>query len=220
MQGRDRCRDEARRRVDLAQTLENASRWLDLAQYKEKRGDKTFIKYAYAVDLDDPTAPGGPATTAAGLLNRLYLGWGPRQLEMIQGCDYLMETGMPPAEYRKGQPTNIYTWYYAAQVMHHMGGEYWQKWNPRMREYLILSQEREGHKSGSWDPTSDAFGRRGGRIYTTALSVLTLEVYYRHLPLYRREKESNEETTRKQPEPQKVPVGTAPMKDKAEQPKK
>lgn len=186
-----------------AHVLDNAARWLDLAEYKEKRGGRTFIKYAYAVNLDDPSAPGGPATTAAGLLNRLYLGWGPRKAEMIQGCDYLLEDGMPPAEYQKGQGTNIYTWYYAAQVMHHMGGEYWEKWNPRMREYLIRSQEREGHKAGSWDPSVDAWGRQGGRIYTTALSALTLEVYYRHLPLYRREKldkENMEDIAKKQAE--------------------
>lgn len=196
-----------------AQTLENVSRWLDLAQYKEKRADRTLLKYAYAVNLDDPSAPGGPATTAAGLLGRLYLGWGPRNAEMIQGCDYLMEAGLPPAEYKKGQNRNIYTYYYAAQVMHHMGGEYWQKWNPRMREYLIKSMDREGHRAGSWDPTGDAWGRQGGRIYTTALSALTLEVYYRHLPLYRREKldkESNEEIARKQAELQKqgMPVNS------------
>jgi hypothetical protein len=206
-----------------AATLENAARWLDLAQYKEKRGGKTYVKYAYAVNLDDPSAPGGPATTAAGLLNRLYLGWGPRNAEMIQGCDYLMDTSLPPAEWKKGQPANIYTWYYAAQVMHHMGGEYWQKWNPRMRDYLIKSQDREGHKLGSWDPTGDAWGNRGGRLYTTSLSVLTLEVYYRHLPLYRREKldkENMEDVANKQAEMEKKAVSTTPAKEMKDEPKK
>ncbi|HMP15425.1 MAG TPA: hypothetical protein PKD72_00245, partial [Gemmatales bacterium] len=198
-------------------TLENAARWLDLAQYKEKKGDKTYVKYAYAVNLDDPSAPGGPATTAAGLLNRLYLGWGPRNVEMIQGCDYLMDTSLPPVDYKKGQSQNIYTWYYAAQVMHHMGGEYWQKWNPRMRDYLIKSQEREGHRAGSWDPTGDAWGKRGGRLYTTSLSVLTLEVYYRYLPLYRREKlhkENMEDIAARQEEMDKKPVSTPSKGDK------
>lgn len=207
-----------------AQTLENASRWLDLAQYKEKRpGGRSILKYAYAVNIDDPSAPGSPATTAAGLLNRLYLGWGPRHADMILGCDYLLESAMPPETFQRGQPANIYTWYYAAQVMHHMGGEYWEKWNPRMREYLIKSQDREGHKAGSWDPTSDAWGRQGGRIYTTALSALTLEVYYRHLPLYRREKldkESSEEIARKQAEQEKKPVMAKPGEMKDASPKK
>ena len=41
---------------------------------------------------------------------------------------------------------------------------------------------------GSWDPqrpTPDIWGMKGGRIVTTALATLTLEVYYRYLPLYR-----------------------------------
>jgi hypothetical protein len=182
-----------------ASTLENATRWLDLAQYKKKQPDgRTFVMYAYSYDQNEPNAPGGPATTAAGLLNRLYLGWGPRHADMIAGCDYLMASAMPPAEHKPGQFKNVYTYYYAAQVMHHMGGEYWQQWNPKMRDYLIKSQEREGHKAGSWDPTGDAWGRNGGRLYTTSLSVLTLEVYYRHLPLYRREK-IDEELAKKAP---------------------
>ena len=44
-------------------------------------------------------------------------------------------------------------------------------------------QRRPG--AGSWDVT-DPHGNAGGRIYQTALSLLTLEVYYRHLPIYRR----------------------------------
>ena len=31
----------------------------------------------------------------------------------------------------------------------------------------------------------DAWGMKGGRLFQTALSALTLEVYYRYLPLYK-----------------------------------
>ena len=37
--------------------------------------------------------------------------------------------------------------------------------------------------AGSWDPDA-AWGSYGGRIYSTSLSALCLEVYYRYLPLY------------------------------------
>ena len=40
---------------------------------------------------------------------------------------------------------------------------------------------------GSWAPDSGTIGRSCGRVGSTALSLLTLEVYYRHLPLYKRE---------------------------------
>jgi hypothetical protein len=140
-----------------------------------------------------PKGTGTNSTTAAGLLNRLYLGWGPRNASMIAGCDELMDF-LPPVD-PKAPGKDIYYWYYASQVMHHMGGEYWNTWNPRMREYLIKSQERQGHKAGSWDPTGDEWAHMGGRLYETSLSILTLEVYYRHLPLYRREKLDKEAET-------------------------
>ena len=43
--------------------------------------------------------------------------------------------------------------------------------------------ETAGPLAGSWD-TSDLWGSYGGRVYTTALATLTLEVYYRFLPIY------------------------------------
>ena len=42
---------------------------------------------------------------------------------------------------------------------------------------------KDGPQAGSWD-TNDLWGGYGGRVYTTALATLTLEVYYRFLPLY------------------------------------
>ena len=44
-------------------------------------------------------------------------------------------------------------------------------------------QSSRGHEAGSWDPRGD-FTDVGGRLYMTSLAVLTLEVYYRHMPLY------------------------------------
>jgi hypothetical protein len=54
-----------------------------------------------------------------------------------------------------------------------------------MRKILIDSQDKAGCAAGSWDPTSDHFGREAGRVFQTSLCCLTLEVYYRYLPLYK-----------------------------------
>ncbi len=40
---------------------------------------------------------------------------------------------------------------------------------------------------GSDRPEKDAWGKTGGRVMTTALSCLTLEIYYRYLPLFKAE---------------------------------
>jgi hypothetical protein len=58
-------------------------------------------------------------------------------------------------------------------------------WNQRLREHLIRTQEKSGHKLGSWNPQGTDHGARGGRMYATCMALLTLETYYRHLPMYR-----------------------------------
>jgi len=53
---------------------------------------------------------------------------------------------------------------------------------------LIDSQVKEGCAAGSWDtndPSPDPWRAQGGRIMITSLCCLTLEVYYRYLPLYK-----------------------------------
>ncbi|MBT5019738.1 hypothetical protein N8590_03145 [bacterium] len=116
-------------------------------------------------------------TTAIGLLCRMYYGWDARKPAMQVGVKYLGALG--PAK------DNQYYNYYATQVMHHWGGQDWKNWNRVMREMLVSTQTQEGHAAGSWAPR-DPHARTGGRHYATCLSILTLEVYYRHLPLYHR----------------------------------
>lgn len=124
--------------------------------------------------------------TSVGLLMRMYLGWQRDLPEMQAGADYLLsyppEVGTPQVTRR-----DTYYWYYATQVLFHMGGERWKQWNNRLRPILLDSQVTEGPLAGSWDPyypTPDLWSRYGGRLYVTTLNLLSLEVYYRHLPLY------------------------------------
>ncbi len=120
-----------------------------------------------------------PSMTAAGLLCRMYLGWGAESSPLKSGIRFLAELGP--------SPDDMYYNYYATQVLHHAGGPEWDRWNETMREDLVRSQIRGGHADGSWD-VSDPHGFAGGRLYMTTLCILTLEVYYRHLPLYQRER--------------------------------
>ncbi len=120
-----------------------------------------------------------PIMTAEGLLCRLYLGWNKGEPGLNAGVRFLVEEHLP-----ERNELGIYYWYYATQTLHHYGGPEWEKWNFHMRDVLTETQQKEGHAAGSWEPVgqhSDA----GGRIYQTALSACTLEVYYRHLPIFR-----------------------------------
>ncbi len=51
------------------------------------------------------------------------------------------------------------------------------------RDLIVEQQATRGHERGSWWKKG-GHTRRGGRLYTTALATMTLEVYYRYLPLY------------------------------------
>lgn len=115
------------------------------------------------------------STTAIGLLCRMYLGWDRLRPGLRKGVEILDKEG--PAK------NDIYYNYYATQVLHHWGGDEWKTWNEKMREQLVTTQKKTGHAAGSWD-LADQHGGPGGRLYMTCLAAMTLEVYYRHLPLY------------------------------------
>jgi hypothetical protein len=137
---------------------------------------------------DRPTV----SCTAMGLLCRLYLGAGPRNPGVVQGVKKVRAVG-------PGKSNDLIYEYYATQVLHHLGGDDWKAWNlgpdgdgkGGIRDSLIAKQD-DGKKNkgnaGSWSARGDKYGANGGRLMTTALALLTLEVYYRHLPLFALEK--------------------------------
>jgi hypothetical protein len=67
--------------------------------------------------------------------------------------------------------------------MYQLQGDYWQKWNEAMQTALLDRQIKDGPLAGAWR-TDTLWGGYGGQIYTTAIATLTLEVYYRFLPIY------------------------------------
>jgi hypothetical protein len=118
--------------------------------------------------------------TAEALLCRQYLGWKHDDERMRQGIDYLLANTI---DYNGDQ--NVYYWYYATQACHHMDGDDWNRWNSVMRQAIPTAQVKTGAERGSWSPSNDRWGAHGGRLYVTCLSVYMLEVYYRHLPIYK-----------------------------------
>ncbi|MEO8496222.1 MAG: hypothetical protein ABI614_14225 [Planctomycetota bacterium] len=134
-------------------------------------------RYAY-----QPEAEAKLSLTAAGLLTREYLGWKKDNPQLKAGAAYLLQNPPPESATTLGQ---IYYYYYATQVLHHLEGSEFDLWNQRMREHLLRTQEKQGHAAGSWSPVGADWGKQGGRLYSTSLALSTLEVYYRHFPMYR-----------------------------------
>jgi len=78
---------------------------------------------------------------------------------------------------------NLYYWYYGTLATYQLGGLYWERWNEALQKSLVPVQSRVGTDAGSWR-SNTVWGGYGGRIYSTAMSTLCLEVYYRYLPVY------------------------------------
>jgi hypothetical protein len=82
---------------------------------------------------------------------------------------------------------NLYYWYYATLALHkrqHTGphaAAAWRRWNEALIAALIESQVDAGENAGSWDANT-VWGGYGGRVYTTAMAAMCLEVYYRYTP--------------------------------------
>ena len=151
--------------------LQNISGYLDTVSYK---GGAT---YGYHRSHPGDTV----SMTAEGLLCRQYLGWSRDDKRLRRGVSFLIDN-LPSWERNQ---RDVYYWYYATQVCHHMEGSQWRIWNDRMKKLLPEKQMQDGKERGSWDPDGDEWGDQAGRLFTTCLSTFMLEVYYRHLPIYK-----------------------------------
>jgi hypothetical protein len=119
------------------------------------------------------------AMTAEALYCRLVLGAGPGDPATAEAL--AMIASAPPS----ADSANAYACYYATLASFHAGGPQWERWNARLQAAVLPAQRRDGGPlDGSWDP-DPVWGHHGGRVYSTALSAMTLEVYYRHAPLHR-----------------------------------
>jgi hypothetical protein len=159
-----------------AAVLKKAEQFIDSVETEKKGG------YSYT-----PGAGETLTMTAVGLLCRQYLGVNPRNPGLKAGVERIKAN--PP-----GKTGKIYYDFYATRVMFHMGGDDWKWWDEGpdgkggIRDTLLASQQhndaRKNHVEGSWAPQVAPEG--GGRMMATSLSLLCLEMRYRHLPLFRR----------------------------------
>lgn len=155
-------------RVDR-QTLWKARDFLDAVQ-----ADPAGATYGYQTKGDPE-----PRRAAIGLLCRMYLRWKQDDPGLQDGRNRLAA---------KGPTSDLYYDYYATQVMYHMEGEPWEAWNKKMIARLLRWQvQKDGHEKGSWFEGVNGYeaaDTAGGRLYSTALATMILEVYYRHLRIY------------------------------------
>jgi hypothetical protein len=127
------------------------------------------------------------ATTSFGLMARMFLGWRRSHPFCIGSAYFILENCMEEipkgGKFEKYVSKNrfpSYAWYYGTLAMHQMGGKFFREWNAVIKELLPGLQLKEGCDRGAWPVLNYDFV--AGKVYSTAMGVLTLETYYRYKP--------------------------------------
>lgn len=120
----------------------------------------------------------GEAMTAVGLLCRVFLGQTPEEFPIMHKHAERIKA-KPPLWDAEDFGIDMYYWYYGTYALFQMGKPYWPVWEKAMKSAVVESQRHDGDEKGSWDPVG-AWGFSGGRVYSTALMTLSIEVYFRY----------------------------------------
>jgi hypothetical protein len=135
-----------------------------------------------------PSERASETMTAEALCCRYFLGIQQDERAVHEATNYLSQR-LP-----SGGQANLYYWYYGTIGLFQTqmaptstGQEFnqdaWRRWNEALQQQLLARQLRSGDDAGSFSPDT-VWGSYGGRVYSTAMATLCLEVYYRYLPVY------------------------------------
>ncbi|MDA3962756.1 MAG: terpene cyclase/mutase family protein [Planctomycetota bacterium] len=87
-------------------------------------------------------------------------------------------------QFQKQWPLETYYVYYSTLAMFQVGGDGWKEWNSVVRDLLVNNQRQsQDCFDGSWDIGTRTSKQWGQRMLATAYCCLSLEVYYRYLPV-------------------------------------
>ncbi len=172
--------------VDPA-AFEGAKAWLD------KVTEPEYGRAGYTARGNGPARPQelmdkfpadkSESLTAVAILTRIFCG-ADKEDEMVKkGADLCLKS-LPTWDEAAGT-IDYYYWYYGTLAMFQVGGDHWKKWNEAMKKAIVDSQrnDKNDDRWGSWDPV-DPWATDGGRIYSTSVSVMCLEVYYRYARVF------------------------------------
>ena len=125
---------------------------------------------------------GGSTSAQAAIMGavcRQFLGWKKEELREVVTVA-LKELGAPTVD---REHSDVLVNFLATLAAFQQGGDIWKKWNEPLRKNIQEGQMQDGPTDGAWAPKGVWAG--GGYILSSALNALTLEVYYRYLPMYK-----------------------------------
>jgi hypothetical protein len=117
--------------------------------------------------------------TAAAVGCSLLVGEDRQARRVRLGAD-LIARHLPAWQEKEGgnlSTINFYYWYFGTLALSRLGGPEFRRWQEEVDRVLTASQRQESgaDEEGSWDPV-DEWGPAGGRVYSTALAVMTLAI--------------------------------------------
>jgi hypothetical protein len=133
-----------------------------------------------------------PAMASVAMCVRIFLEQNIEDPYLKLSADQIVKS-LPSAEQDPKAKTksliDYYYWYYGSLALNQLDGpdspkrtnKYWGPWNKAMQDTILSLQSKEEKQcttGGFLKPDRWSFGF--GPIYTTAVNVLTLEVYYRY----------------------------------------
>ncbi len=124
-----------------------------------------------------PGEPASPTMSAEAMVCRVFLD----QLPTPQGIERFQRYLARHAPHEGKM--NLYYWYYGTLALHQLQGDAWEEWSRQLQQELVRRQVTQTEHAGSWNPDT-VWGSYGGRVYSTSLATLSLEIYFRYLPIY------------------------------------
>jgi len=172
------------RLADLGGFAVDPAAYRGAAWWIDKMTDRSYGQTGYNYPGGAPARPEGlqdtfppensHAMTAAAVWSRYLLG-GSMLEDRVCKTSVRLCADLPP-KWRLGH-TDLYYFHFGTLAMFQAGGSAWKKWDSALQKALLRAQRDDG----VW-PANGVWGKEGGRIYSTAMAVLSLLVPYRYPP--------------------------------------
>jgi len=178
--------------LNIGNGMEGAKQYLEQAwkacnkdfKAKDPYTDTSNFPYSWN-SLTGECQTGEPGSNShdmapVGALCAVFLGHKADDVMLNSMANHIMKYQFP-----KAYPCNTYYMYYNTLAIFQVAGDRWEKWNATVRDMLVGAQRKsQDCFDGSWDFKDTKFhGHNTGRLLSTAYACLSLEVYYRYIPV-------------------------------------
>lgn len=161
----------------IQESFSGVSQWLDQV---ESEDGWFFSDPASLAEANVDETKRSPRLTALGLWCRILLAEKRRRPERIAGSAQVLHEHLPTWQDGTDAPSTIDMshWYWGMNARFQLEDDRWKDYSRRVLSTLLDHQRSSGDEKGSWDPVG-RWGPVGGRVYSTAMGAMTLEVRLR-----------------------------------------